>query len=64
MRPAAVKVRSSSTASRSFDTAPYGQITSDYTDGERRFTKGHMALQQFGTGTDAEFRKIEIKELP
>ncbi len=39
-----------------------GQITSDYTDAGRRFTKGHIALQQFTLSP--EFRKIEIKELP
>jgi serine/threonine protein kinase len=41
-----------------------GQTTSDYTDEERRFTKGHIVLQQYGEATDAQFRKVEIKELP
>lgn len=39
-----------------------GQTTSDYTDEEWRFIKGHIALQQFTL--NPEFRKVEIKELP
>ena len=41
-----------------------GQTTSDFTDEQRQFTKGHIVLQQHGAATVAEFRKIEIKELP
>jgi serine/threonine protein kinase len=41
-----------------------GRTTADYTDEKRRFTSGHLALQQFTPETVAEFRKIEIKELP
>ncbi len=40
-----------------------GQTTSDYTDDQRLYTKGHIVLQQHGAATVAEFRKIEIKEL-
>jgi len=39
-----------------------GKTTADYTDDQRRFTKGHIALQQHAAATVAEFRKIEIKE--
>ncbi|HTU19359.1 MAG TPA: family 16 glycoside hydrolase, partial [Gemmataceae bacterium] len=38
--------------------------TADYQDKKRRFTSGHIALEQFGAATEIEFRKIEIKELP
>jgi hypothetical protein len=42
-----------------------GKTTADYTDEQRRFTKGHIALQQHSGGqTVVEFRKIEVKELP
>ena len=40
-----------------------GETTADYYD-QRRFTSGHFALQQYDPETVAEFRKIEIKELP
>ncbi|HEY7326128.1 MAG TPA: family 16 glycoside hydrolase [Gemmataceae bacterium] len=40
-----------------------GQTTADYTDDKRRFSSGHIALQQHNTHTVVEFRKIEIKEL-
>jgi serine/threonine protein kinase len=41
-----------------------GKLTADYVDGTRRFTSGHIVLQQHGAGTVVQFRKIEIKELP
>jgi hypothetical protein len=41
-----------------------GKTTADYTDEKRCFTSGHIALQQHNAQTVAEFRKIEIKELP
>jgi hypothetical protein len=41
-----------------------GKTTADFTDQKRRFTTGHIALQQHNPQTVAEFRKIEIKELP
>jgi hypothetical protein len=41
-----------------------GRTTADYTDKKRRFTSGHIALQQIIPQTVVEFRKIEIKELP
>ena len=41
-----------------------GKTTIDHIDKKRQFTKGHIALQQHSGGTVAEFRKIEIKELP
>jgi Domain of Unknown Function (DUF1080) len=41
-----------------------GKTTADYTDDKRLFTRGHLALQQHNPQTVAEFRKIEIKELP
>jgi WD40 repeat protein/nitroreductase len=40
-----------------------GKTTADFTDEKRRFTSGHIALQQFLPQTVAEFRKVEIKEL-
>ena len=40
-----------------------GKATADYTDEQRQFTSGHIALQQWLPQTVAEFRKIEIKEL-
>lgn len=39
-----------------------GVKTADYTDLERHFGRGHIALQQHGPQTVAEFRRIEIKE--
>jgi len=39
------------------------QVTADYVDPERRFLKGHIALQQLLPETRLEIRKIEIKEL-
>jgi hypothetical protein len=41
-----------------------GKTTADFTDEKGRFTSGHIALQQHDAQTVAEFRKIEIKELP
>ncbi len=41
-----------------------GETTCDYTDEQRVYTKGHIVLQQHGAQTVAEFRKIEVKELP
>ena len=40
-----------------------GKTTADYTDDNRLFSSGHIALQQLDPSTVAEFRKIEIKEL-
>ena len=39
------------------------KVTADFTDDQRRFDKGHIALQQHNPETACEFRKIEIKEL-
>jgi hypothetical protein len=39
-----------------------GQTTADYTDPRRHHSRGHIALQQYGS-TSVEFRTIEIKEL-
>jgi WD40 repeat protein len=39
-----------------------GQTTADYSDPDRRFTMGHLALQQHDPQTVVEFRKIEIRE--
>jgi hypothetical protein len=41
-----------------------GLTTSDYVDELRRCARGQIVLQQHGPQTVAEFRKIEIKELP
>src|SRR5262249_25143605 len=41
-----------------------GKTTADFTDPQSRFSRGHIALQQHNPRTVAEFRKIEIKELP
>ena len=41
-----------------------GMMTADYTDADRLFSTGHIALQQHGPQTVVEFRKIEIRELP
>jgi hypothetical protein len=41
-----------------------GQTTADYIDAGRRFTRGHIALQQHTPRTVVEFRKIENMELP
>jgi formylglycine-generating enzyme required for sulfatase activity len=40
-----------------------GVKTADYLDYERHYSQGHIALQQHGTQTVVEFRRIEIKEL-
>ncbi|HZL91308.1 MAG TPA: family 16 glycoside hydrolase [Pirellulaceae bacterium] len=40
-----------------------GQTTANFEDAERRYTKGHIALQVFSPQTVVQFRKIEIKEL-
>ena len=40
-----------------------GQTTADYIDPRWRYMSGHIALQQFESGTVIEFRKIEIREL-
>lgn len=40
-----------------------GETTSDFTDDQRHFKKGHIVLQQHGPQTVVEFRKIKIKEL-
>jgi hypothetical protein len=41
-----------------------GKTTANYTDERRQFTSGHIGVQQLNAETVAEFRKIEIKELP
>jgi serine/threonine protein kinase len=41
-----------------------GKTTADYPDEKRSFTSGHIALQQHNPQTVAEFRKIEVMELP
>src|SRR5206468_1279154 len=41
-----------------------GKITANYLDEQRRFAKGHIALQQLNAQTVAEFRKVELKEDP
>jgi uncharacterized protein (TIGR03067 family) len=42
-----------------------GQPVADYQDKERRFRRGHIALQTWGVNiTQVRFRKIDIKELP
>jgi tRNA A-37 threonylcarbamoyl transferase component Bud32 len=41
-----------------------GETTAEYTDEERHFASGHIALQQHTPQTVVEFRKVEIKELP
>jgi FKBP-type peptidyl-prolyl cis-trans isomerase FkpA len=40
-----------------------GETTATYTDDKHRFTRGHLAVQQYSPQTVVEFRKIEIKEL-
>ena len=39
------------------------KVSADYFDDQRRFSSGHIALQQLDPQTVAEFRKIDIKEL-
>ena len=41
-----------------------GAVTAEYTDDAGVYTRGHIVLQQHTPDTVAEFRKIEIKELP
>ena len=40
-----------------------GETTTDFTDPQARFARGHIALQQHTAKTRAEFRKIEVAEL-
>ncbi len=40
-----------------------GEVTAEYTDKQRHFTSGYIALQQHTPQTRVEFRKVEIKEL-
>ncbi|HEV3143576.1 MAG TPA: family 16 glycoside hydrolase, partial [Gemmataceae bacterium] len=40
------------------------RITADYTDSERKYISGHIALQVFKPDTVVHFRKIEVQELP
>ncbi len=40
-----------------------GKTTADYTDENRHYSSGHIAVQQLDPATLAEFRKIEIQEL-
>jgi hypothetical protein len=48
-----------------FVTRVDGRVTADYRDEQRRYTRGHLALQAWGNDiTVAQFRKIEIRELP
>ncbi|HLJ95731.1 MAG TPA: family 16 glycoside hydrolase [Gemmataceae bacterium] len=41
-----------------------GSTTVDYTDPRRRFTVGHIVLQQLWGGTVVEFSEVRIKEFP
>jgi uncharacterized protein (TIGR03067 family) len=41
-----------------------GVTTTDFRDPERKFTKGHIALQAIKDAGTVHFRKIEIRELP
>lgn len=41
-----------------------GKVTVATTDKDKKFTKGHFALQQHDPGTVVKFRKIEVRELP
>ena len=41
-----------------------GKVTADYRDDQRRYTRGCLALQAWGSNvTVAHFRKIEVKKL-
>jgi hypothetical protein len=40
-----------------------GKSSGYHVDPKRRFSSGHIALQQYSPETAIEFRKIEIKEL-
>jgi WD40 repeat protein len=39
-----------------------GQTVVDYEDRDRRFRRGHIALQKIGRGSRVRFRKIEVRE--
>jgi WD40 repeat protein len=41
-----------------------GEIAADHVDTNRDYKNGHLTLQAFHVGTVAQFRKIEIRELP
>jgi hypothetical protein len=41
-----------------------GRVTLDWEDSRKIARTGHLAVQQLGDGTRAEFRRIDIKELP
>jgi serine/threonine protein kinase/formylglycine-generating enzyme required for sulfatase activity len=42
-----------------------GKPAAEYRDEERRFARGHLALQVWGNNiTHVRFRKVEVKELP
>jgi hypothetical protein len=41
-----------------------GVKTLDFTDQDKTYSRGHIVLQKHGGKTVAEFRKIEIRELP
>jgi uncharacterized protein (TIGR03067 family) len=41
-----------------------GKTTVDFIDKKKTFTRGHLALQQFGADTTVAFSKIEIMDLP
>jgi hypothetical protein len=41
-----------------------GKITVDFTDKDKMFGQGRLALEHFTPQTRIEFRKVEIKELP
>jgi WD40 repeat protein len=41
-----------------------GKTTVDFVDEKNTYRKGHFALQQFTNGTQVQFRKIEVLELP
>jgi hypothetical protein len=40
------------------------KVTVDFQDPEKRFTKGHFALQGHDPGSIMKFRKVQVKELP
>jgi hypothetical protein len=41
-----------------------GKKTVEWKDPEKRYLKGHFALQGHDTGTVVKFKRIEVKELP
>jgi formylglycine-generating enzyme required for sulfatase activity/serine/threonine protein kinase len=47
----------------SIETRIAGKPAANYTDTDRLYTKGHIALQQSGEKTRVQYRNLEIKEL-